>query len=133
MSSPLKFLLSENEKRTSFCWLNILSIATREKPVSTLQPSTRRLSDYSNHTRGQETYANYRTSSNDPSLCAKPRIFRWMKAGYPNSRRRGKRRAILFSPRRWQLKKRKSSKQPCENAKGGCSDRRVRPPNWESH
>jgi len=38
-----------------------------------------------------------------------------------------------FISRRWQLKKRKSSKQPCEKAKDGCSDRRVRPPNWGFH
>src|SRR5580704_12458369 len=31
------------------------------------------------------------------------------------------------SERRWQLKKRKSSKQPCEKAKDGSSDRRVLP------
>src|SRR5258705_13791487 len=54
----LKFLLSENEKRTSFCWLNTLSIATREKPVSTLRRWTRRLFDYLSHTLGPETYAN---------------------------------------------------------------------------
>src|SRR6266403_5885610 len=65
MCFRLKFLLFENEKRTSLCWLNILSIATRGKPVRTLRPSTGRLSDYLSHTLGPETYANYRTSSND--------------------------------------------------------------------
>src|ERR1700732_135167 len=133
MSSRLKFLRCENEMRTSACWLNTLSIATHERQVRTLRAWTRRLSDYLNHTLGPETYGNYRTSSNDLSSCAKPRIFRWMKAGCPNSRRTEKRRASFISPRRWQLKKKKSSKQPCENAKGGCPGRRVRPPNWESY
>src|SRR5260370_10283432 len=50
-----------------------------------------------------------------------------MKAGCLKSRRRGKRRASFIFLRRWQLKKRKSSKQPCENAKGGCSDHREPP------
>src|SRR6267154_4792494 len=129
MFSRLRFLLFENEKKISVCWLNTLSIATRGKPVRELRPSTRRLSDCLSHTLGQETYANYRTSSNDPSSCAIPRIFQWMKAGYPNSRRTGKRRASFISPRRWQLKKRKSSKQLCENAKDGYSDRRAQPLN----
>jgi len=110
----LKFLLSENEKTTSLCWLSTLSIAMRGKPVRKLRPSTRRLSDCLSHTLGPETYANYRTSSNDPSSCAKTRIFRWMKAGCLKSCRRGKRRAAFISLRRWPLKKRKSSKQPCE-------------------
>jgi transcriptional regulator with GAF, ATPase, and Fis domain len=53
--------------------------------------------------------------------------FRWMRAGCPISRRRGTRRASFIFPRRWQLKKGKSSKLLCENAKGGCLDRRVPP------
>src|SRR6266436_9883412 len=65
MCFRLKFLLFENEKRTSLCWLNILSIATREKLVRTLRPSARKHSDYLSHTLGRETYGNYRTSSND--------------------------------------------------------------------
>src|ERR1700693_6573400 len=105
MSFRLKFLLFENEKRTSGCWLNTLSIATRGKPVRKLRASKRRLSDYLNHTLGPETYANYRTSSNDLLSCAKPRVFRWMKAGCRNGRRTGKRRASFISLRRWQLKK----------------------------
>src|ERR1700734_241079 len=129
MSFRSKFLLFESEKRTSACWLNTLSIATRGKPARELRPSTRRLSDYLNHTLGPETYASYRTSSNDLSSFAKPRIFRWMKAGCPNSRRTGKRRASSISPRRWQLKKRKSSKQLCEKVEDRCSDRRVPPRN----
>ncbi len=39
----------------------------------------------------------------------------------------GKRRACFISLTRWPLKKRESSKQPCENAKGACTDRRVPP------
>src|SRR5712664_2457277 len=54
-----------------------------------------------------------------------------MRAGCLTSRRRGKRRASFISQRRWQLKKRKSSKQPCENAKDGSSDRRGQPLNQE--
>src|SRR5580704_5639306 len=133
MSSQLKSLRCENEVKTSHCWLHTLSIATHERRVRTLRPSTRRLSDYLNHTIGPETYANYRTSSKDPSSCAKPRISLWMKAGCPSSSRSGKRRASSISPRRWQHKKRKSSKRPCEKAKDVCSDRRVPLPNWESH
>src|SRR6202035_970186 len=105
MSFRLKFLLFENEKRTSACWLNTLSIATRGKPARELRPLTRRLSDYLSHTIGPETYANYRILSNDLSSCAKPRIFRWMKAGCLKRRRRAKRRASFISLRRWQLKK----------------------------
>src|SRR5579864_4770016 len=89
MFSRLKFPLFENEKRTSVCWLNTLSIATHEKLVRTLRPSTRRPSDCLSRILGPETYANYRTSSSDPSSCAKPRIFRWMKAGFPK---------VLFRP-----------------------------------
>src|ERR1700683_735556 len=125
MSSRLKFLLFENEKRTSFCWLNTLSIGTHERQARILRPSKRRLSNYLNRTLGPGTYANYRTSSNDLSSCAKPRIFRWMKAGCPSSRRTEESRASLICPRRWQLKKRKSSKRRCEKAKDGFSDRRV--------
>src|ERR1700683_4713702 len=127
MSSRLKFLLFENEKRTSFCWLNTLSIGTHERQARILRPSKRRLSNYLNRTLGPGTYASYRTSSNDLSSCAKPRIFRWMKAGCPNSRRMGKRRASWIFPRRWQLKKKKSSKQLSEKAKDAFSDRRVLP------
>src|SRR6266403_3575408 len=65
MCFRLKFLLFENEKRTSACWLNTLSIAMRGKLVRKLRPSIRRLSDHLSHTLGPETYANYRTSSND--------------------------------------------------------------------
>src|SRR5258707_13762297 len=65
MCFRLKFLLFENEKRTSVCWLNTLSIATHGQLVRTLRASTRRHSDYLSHTLGTETYANYRTSSND--------------------------------------------------------------------
>src|SRR4029077_18201389 len=128
----LKFLLSENEKRTSVCWWNTLLIATRGKRVKTLRPSTRRPSDCWSRTLGPETYANYRTSSNGLSSCLKQRLFRWTRAGCPNSRRTGKRRASFISPRRWQLKKRKSSKQLCEHAKDGYSDRRAQPPSSES-
>src|ERR1700691_3034532 len=127
MSSRLKFLLFENEKRTFFCWLNTSSIGTHERQARILRPSKRRLSDYLNRTPGPGIYANYRTSSNDLSSCAKPRIFRWMKAGCPSSRRTEEPRASLISPRRWPHKKKKSSKQPCENAKDGFSDRRVPP------
>src|ERR1700751_4207392 len=83
MSSRLRFLLFENEDRTFPCWSNTLSIAMRGNPVRNLRPSTRRLSDCLSHTLGPETYVSYRTSSNDPSSCAKPRIFRWMNGGYP--------------------------------------------------
>src|ERR1700684_1078743 len=107
MSSRLKFLPCENEVRTFHCWLNTSLIATREKPVRELRPSTRRLSNCLSHTLGPETYANYRTSLNDPSSCAKPRIFRWTKAGCLNSRRTEERRVRFISPRRCQLKKRK--------------------------
>src|SRR3984957_2139300 len=107
MSFRLKFLLFGNEKKISVCWLNTLSIATHGNLVRKLRPSTKRLSDYLNHTLGPETYANYRTSSKDPSSCAKPRIFRWMKAGCPKRRRTGKRRARFISPTRWQPKKKK--------------------------
>src|SRR6202046_2651870 len=127
MFFPLKFLLFESGERTFPCWLNTLSIATRGKPVRELRPSTRRLSDCLSHIIGPETYANYRTLSNDPSSCVKPRIFRWMKAGCPNSLRTKKRRASFISPRRWQHKKRKSSKGLCEKATDGSSDRRVPP------
>src|ERR1700678_4793442 len=127
MSSRSKFLLFENEKRTSVCWLNTLSIGTHERQARILRPSKRRLSDYLNRTLGPGTYANYRTSSNDLSSCAKPRIFRWMKAGCPSSRRTEERRASLISPRRWQHKKKRSSKQLCKKAKDACSDRRVPP------
>src|ERR1700747_253145 len=65
MCFRLKFLLFENEERTFPCWSNTSSIAMRGKPVRELRPSTRRLSDYLSHTLGLETYANYRTSSND--------------------------------------------------------------------
>src|ERR1700691_1014859 len=127
MTFRLKFLLFGHEKKLSVCWLNTLSIATHGKLVRKLRPSTKRLSDHLNRTLGPETYANCRTSSNDLSSCVKPRIFRWMKAGCPNSRRREERRVSFISPRRWQLKKRKSSKLLCENAKDGFSDRRVQP------
>jgi len=60
----LKFLLFENEKRTSVRWLNTLSIAMHGKLVRTLRASTRTHSDYLSHTLGPETFANYRTSSN---------------------------------------------------------------------
>src|SRR6202051_941533 len=79
MCFRLKFLLFENEKRTSVCYLNILSIATRGMPVRTLRASTRRLFDCLSHTLGLETYANYRTSSNDLSSCVKQRVSRWMR------------------------------------------------------
>src|SRR4029077_20560011 len=65
MCFRLKFLLFENEKRTSVCWLSTLSIATHGKLVRTLRASTKRHSDYLSHTLGPETYANCRTSSND--------------------------------------------------------------------
>src|ERR1700683_4264279 len=127
MSSRLKFLLFENEKKTSVIWLNTLSIGTHERQARILRPSKRRLSDYLNRTLGPGTYANYRTSSKDLLSCAKPKIFRWMKAGCPSSRRTEERRASLISPRRWPHKKKKSSKRRCEKAKDGFSDRRVPP------
>ena len=92
--------------------------------------TTRRQEDFADclsHTLGPETFANYRTSSNDRSSCAKQRIFRWMKAGCPNNRRTKEQKASFISPTKWQLKKKKSSKQLCENAKGASSDRRAPP------
>src|ERR1700739_539004 len=89
MSSRLRFLLFENERRTFPCWSNTLSIAMRGNPVRNLRLSTRRLFACLSLTLGPETYVNYRTSSSDPSSCAKPRIFRWMKAGFPK---------LLFRP-----------------------------------
>jgi transcriptional regulator with GAF, ATPase, and Fis domain len=59
-------------------------------------------------------------------VCETP-IFRWMRAGCPKSCRKRTRRAGFISLTRWQLKKKKSSKQLCKNAKGGCSDRRAPP------
>src|ERR1700733_534143 len=127
MFSRLRFHLFENERRTSICWLNTLLIATRGKPVRESRPPTRRLSDYLSHTRGQGTYANYRTSSNDLSSCAKPKSFRWMKVGCLNSPLKRQPGASFISRRRWPHKKEKSSKRPCENAKDGCSDPREPP------
>src|ERR1700751_4939549 len=83
MFSRLRFLLFENENRTFPCWSNTLSIAMREKLVRKLRPSTRRVSDCLSRILGPETYANYRSESNDPSSCATRRIFRWVRAGYP--------------------------------------------------
>ena len=41
-------------------------------------------------------------------------------------------RTISISRRRWQRKKRKSSKRPCENARDECSDPREPPRSWGS-
>src|ERR1700722_4138612 len=127
MFSQLRFLLFESERRTFICWWNTLLIATRGKPARKLRPPTRRPSDYLSHTRGQETFASYKTSSNDPSSCAKPKSFRWMKVGCLNSPLRRQPRTISISRRRWPHKKRKSSKRPCGNARDECSDPREPP------
>src|SRR5260370_41164015 len=105
MFSRLRFLLFENEERTFRSCLNTSSIAMRGKLVRKLRPSTRRLSDYLSHTLGPEIYANYRTSSNDPSSCVKPRIFRWMKAGSLNSLVTGDQKASFTSRGSWRLRK----------------------------
>src|SRR6266478_7054153 len=55
-----------------------------------------------------------------------------MKVGCLNSPLRRQPGASFISRGRWQLKKRKSSKQLCEKAKDGCSDRRVPPRSSES-
>src|ERR1700722_9844317 len=135
MFSRLKFLLCEHEKRTSACWLNTLSIATRGKPARELRPSTRRLSDCLSHTLGPETYANYRTSSKDPSSCVKPRIFRWMKAGCPRIFFR--RHFALYNrePSRLRVSRaasERSSRQHWPRPEAGFPDRRGQPLSSES-
>src|ERR1700723_3107654 len=97
MFSRLKFLLCEHEKRTSACWLNTLSIATRGKPARELRPSTRRLSDYLSHTIGPETYANYRMSSTVQCYFARRRVSRSTKAGCHSSHLRQSRNTQLGS------------------------------------
>src|ERR1700683_2899035 len=56
---------SSSDERTSLCWWSILSIATRGKPASISRVSRREHIKYFSHILGPETYANYRTLSND--------------------------------------------------------------------
>src|SRR5579864_1138184 len=136
MFSRLRFLLFENEHRTFPCWSNTLSIAMRGKPVRTLRPSTRRLSACLSRTLGPETYVNYRMSSNDPSSCAKPRIFRWMRAGYPKILFR--RHLALYNrePSRLRVSSAASerlSRERWPRAEAEFPDRRERQPSSGSH
>jgi len=62
---PIEIPPLRERKEDILLLVDILSIATRGKLVSTSRRSTRKLSDYLSPTLGPETYANYRTSSND--------------------------------------------------------------------
>src|SRR6266487_1302025 len=72
MSSRLRCPLFENEQRTFLCWWNTLSIAMREKPVSTSRMSKREHFKYFSHILGREISANYRTFSIDESWLPLP-------------------------------------------------------------
>src|ERR1700689_2382062 len=135
MLTELRFLSWENENRTITCWSTTLSIAMRGKPVRKLRPSTRRRSDCFSHILSPETYANYRTSSKDPSSCVKPRIFPWMKAGCPRIFFR--RHLELFNGGLSRLRlsravSERSSRQHWPRPEGGFPDRRGQPLSSES-
>src|ERR1700735_60492 len=135
MFSQLRFLLFENENRTFPCLSNTLSIAMRGKPERKLRASTRRLSDGFSHILGPETYANYRTSSKDPSSCMKPRLFRWMKAGCPRiffRRHLALHDRELSGLRLSRAASERSSRQHWPKPEAGFPDRRGQPLSLES-
>jgi hypothetical protein len=117
---------------SSVCWLHTLSIATQGKPVRELRPSTRRFSDDSSYTPGPGNIRELQNVIERSVIVCETENFSvdasWLSLP-PVKKRAG---SQLYLSRRWQLKRMKSSKQRCTNAKGGCSDRRAQPPSWGS-
>src|ERR1700722_5674714 len=95
-----KFLRFENEKRTSLCWLNTLSIATRGKLVRTSRMSRRERFSYFSPIPGLETSESYKTSSSVRSYFAKQRFSRSTKAGYRSHLRQPNRKVSCLEDSR---------------------------------
>src|ERR1700677_2839463 len=123
----LRFLLSAKEKRPSPCSSNTSSIVTQGRPERGCAASTRRPSNCFSRIPGLETFANFRTSSNVPSLSVKRKFSQSIKAGSQSDLLKLKRDAGL-SPRDLRLKRRPRLRRLWRKPEEGSRDLRARQP-----